>query len=79
MKSQSSPSQGQHNIGVSVMRGRRLFGIAHIILLNEVFDVRQHLMQVIESLLSILVNGVAFVLFILLHYPIFQGLTNVSC
>jgi len=80
MKSQSSPSQGQHSIGVSVVGGRLLllFGVAHIILLDEMLDVRQHLVQVIESLLSILVSGVAFVLLVLLHYPIFQGLGRIK-
>lgn len=80
MKSQSSPSQGQHSISVSVVGGRLLllFDVAHIILLYEMLDVRQHVVQVIESLLSILESGVAFVLLVLLHYPIFQGLIKIS-
>jgi hypothetical protein len=78
MKSQSSPSQGQHSISVSVVGGRLLllFDVAHIILLDEMLDVRQHVVQVIESLLSILESGVAFVFLVLLHYPIFQGLNK---
>jgi hypothetical protein len=64
---------------VSVVGGRLLlFDVAHIILLDEMLDVRQHVVQVIESLLSILESGVAFVLLVLLHYPIFQGLNKKS-
>lgn len=78
MKSQSSPSQGQHSISVSVVEGRLLLLFAHIVLLDEMLDVRQHVVQVIESLLSILESGVAFILLILLHYPIFQGLNKIQ-